>query len=105
MITDYGLDGKSTPEIIADLGARFRAYRLLAELTQREVAERANVSIFTISQFEKGAACNIGMATLLSLLRAIGFLEEIEKLLPELPPLPRQLLKEAQRRERIRHGK
>lgn len=105
MITEYGIEAKSNSEIISELGSRFKEYRLFSDLTQKEVAERAGVSVFTISQFEKGAACNIGLSTVLSLLRSIGFLEEVEKLLPELPMLPYQVKNYKGKRERVRHGK
>lgn len=103
MITEYGIEGKSNAEIIAELGSRFKEYRLFSELTQKEVAEKSGVSIFTISQFEKGEARNIGFGTILSLLRSIGFLEEAEKLLPSLPLLPGQIRKYGEKRERVRH--
>lgn len=82
MITDYGIEGKSNWEIISELGGRFKEYRIFSRLTQKEVAKKSGVSIFTISQFEKGEAGNIGFGTILSLLRSIGFLAEAEKLLP-----------------------
>ena len=56
MITEYGIEEKSNSEIISELGSRFKEYRLLCDMTQREVAEKSGVSIFTISQFEKGEA-------------------------------------------------
>ncbi len=105
MITEYGIDGKSNTQIIAELGARFKEYRLFSDLTQKEVSEQSGVSIFTISQFEKGEGRNIGFGTLLSLLRSIGFLEEVEKLLPSLPLLPRHLIKSNNKKERVRHEK
>lgn len=104
MITEYGIDAKSNAEIISELGGRFKEYRLFCDLTQKEVAEKAGVSIFTISQFEKGEARNIGFGTILSLLRSIGFLEEVEKLLPPLPTLPNQMKKKSkEKKERVRH--
>ncbi len=103
MITEYGIEAKSNAEIISDLGGRFKEYRLFCDLTQKEVAERAGVSIFTISQFEKGDARNIGFGTILSLLRSIGFLEEVEKLLPSLPLLPSQMKNSSKKKERVRH--
>ncbi len=103
MITEYGIEGKSNSEIVAELGGRFREYRLFSELTQREVAEQSGVSIFTVSQFEKGEARNIGLSTLLALLRSIGFLDEMEKLLPPLPILPSQIKKSKEKKERVRH--
>lgn len=47
MITEYGIDAKSNAEIISELGGRFKEYRLFCDLTQKEVAEKAGVSIFT----------------------------------------------------------
>lgn len=103
MITEYGIEAKSNAEIISELGGRFKEYRLFCDLTQKEVAEKAGVSIFTISQFEKGEARNIGFGTILSLLRSIGFLEKVEKLLPPLPMLPNQMRKSKEKKERVRH--
>lgn len=104
MITEYGIEGKSNSEIISELGMRFKEYRLFSNFTQKEVAVKAGVSIFTISQFENGDARNIGLGTILSLLRSIGFLEEVEKLLPPIPVLPAQKKKVRERKERVRHG-
>ncbi len=103
MITDYGIEGKSNNEIISELGGRFKEYRLFSNLTQREVAVKSGVSVFTISQFEKGEAGNIGFGTILSLLRSIGFIAEAEKLLPPLPLLPSQMVKSRNKKERVRH--
>ena len=103
MITEYGIEGKSNAQLISELGGRFRDYRLFSNLTQREVAEKSGVSVFTISQFEKGEARNIGLGTVLSLLRSIGFLGEVEKVLPPLPPLPIRVKKSQEKRERVRH--
>ena len=91
MITEYGIEAKSNSEIISELGARFKEYRLFSNLTQKEVAAKAGVSIFTISQFEKGEV------------RSIGFLQEVEKLLPPLPMLPNQIKKMNEKKERVRH--
>lgn len=51
----------SNPEIIAELGRRFKEYRLAGKLTQKEAAEQAGVSLVTLRQFENGNACNINM--------------------------------------------
>ena len=51
MITEYGIEAKSNSEIISELGGLFKQYRLFSNLTQKEVAVKAGVSIFTISQF------------------------------------------------------
>ncbi len=61
--------------------------------TQKDVAHKSGISIFTISTFENGSSTGITMASFIKLLRAIDCLEEIEKLLPQLPESPRELFK------------
>jgi transcriptional regulator with XRE-family HTH domain len=78
-------------EIIRQLGKRYSDYRKRMGFTQKEVAEKSGMSIFTISSFENGSSTGITLASFIRLLRAIENLEEIEKLLPELPESPRSL--------------
>jgi len=97
---------KSNPELVMELGQRFKDYRLLCKMTQREVSEMAGVSVFTIRAFETGRAMNITMNTFFALLRAIGFLDQAELLLPPIPPSPEQMLKlQKKKPKRIKHGK
>ena len=96
----------SNPEIISELGRRFKEYRLSNRLTQKEAAENAGVSLITLRQFENGKAYNINMGNFLGLLRAVGCLEQVDELLPEIPisayAMDRLL---ANKPKRIRHGK
>ena len=85
MIDIYQYSG---PEIIARLGTQFRVYRQQLQLTQKEVAEKAGLSIMTIQKFETGNSHDISLNTLLRLLRVIGQLDNIETILPELPESP-----------------
>ena len=85
------LYGKSGSDLIRELGRRYSDYRKRMKYTQKEVAEKSGLSIFTISSFENGSSTGITMASFVKLLRAIDSLEEIEKLLPELPVSPRTL--------------
>ena len=105
MIYDNDIYSKSTPELIIELGRRFRQYRLVCKMTQKEVAIKAGLSLYTIKTFESGKALNITMGSFISMLRAIRFLDEMEKLLPDLPPSTEILEKiSKQRPKRIRHG-
>lgn len=98
--------GKTNPELIIELGIRFKNYRLTCRMTQKEVAEHAGVSLFTIKAFENGRALNITMGSFLAMLRAINYLEEIEKLLPELPPTPEMIEKMNKHKpKRVKNGK
>ena len=96
----------SNPEIISELGRRFKEYRLSNRLTQKEAAENAGVSLITLRQFENGKAYNINMGNFLGLMRAVGCLEQVDELLPEIPisayAMDRLL---ANKPKRIRHGK
>lgn len=96
----------SNPEIISELGRRFKEYRMSAMLTQKEAAERAGVSLITLRQFENGRSYNINMGNFLALLRVVGCLEQIDELLPEMPVSAYAIDRLMQRRpKRIRHGK
>lgn len=81
----------SGSDMIRQLGIRYGQYRKRMRYTQKQVAEKSGLSVFTISSFENGASTGITMASFIKLLRAIDSLEEIEKLLPELPASPREL--------------
>lgn len=84
---------KSGSDIIRELGKRYSDYRKRIGYTQKEVAEKSGLSVFTISSFENGSSTGITLASFIKLLRAIDSLDEIEKLLPELPESPRSLFK------------
>ena len=89
----------SIPELIHLLGSRYRDYRQRADMTQKEVAERAGLSY----KFESGAANNLSLGTFLLLLKAVGWIDALDELIPELPPSP-YLMKDNDRKvQRIRH--
>ncbi len=81
--------GQSGHELIQQLGRRFASYRKQVRMTQKDLSIQSGISVFTISTFENGSQTGLTLSTLLKLLRGIGFLEEIDKLLPELPESPR----------------
>jgi len=84
---------KSGSDVIRELGERFADYRKRMGYSQKEVAGKSGLSVFTISTFENGSSTGITLSSFIKLLRAIDNLEEIEKLLPELPVSPRALYK------------
>lgn len=96
----------SNPEIIRQLGRRYKEYRLRLGVTQQQVAEKVGLSIYTVSQFEQGRAGNLTMDSLLRLLRGIGYLEEMNKLLEPLPISPilqKKLAKQQRKRVRTKN--
>lgn len=94
----------SEPDIIRILGERFKEYRLSVRLTQKELSEKTGISHKTISMFESGRGRNITMQNFLTLLRAVGMLQNVGELLPELPGSPYLIQSQLKRKSRIRHS-
>lgn len=106
MITKENIYSLSNSEIIQSLGMQYKTYRLSMNMTQKEVAEKAGVSLITLRSFETGKATNITMSNLLALLRVIDHLGSIVDILPDIPISPYQLQKlHAKQKKRVRHGK
>lgn len=95
----------SNTEIVRMLGQHFKAYRIQCRLTQGELAEQTGVSVPTIRSFENGKSANVSLQVLLSLMRAVGQLEQIGKILPELPKNPKEVFEKKAAPKRVRHGK
>lgn len=92
----------SNAQLVAMLGERFKDYRIRMGKSQKEVAEFSGVSVFTVSQFENGSAKNITLDSLFRMLRGIGMIEVVDKLLEPLPPSPMVVEKlNKERRERV----
>ena len=90
----HEINERSGSDLIRDLGKRYSEYRKRMGYSQKAVAAKSGISVFTISSFENGASTGITLASFIKLLRAIDYLDEIEKLLPELPESPRSLFKQ-----------
>lgn len=78
----------SNVQILQILGLRFRDYRLLANLSQGDLAKAAGVSVSTVHKFETGSITNMNITNLMALLRSVGLLERIDDLIPEQPENP-----------------
>jgi transcriptional regulator with XRE-family HTH domain len=81
----------SNAAIIQEIGKRIKEYRLKKRFTQNELADRAGISVFTVAQIEKGHPVSISM--LLSVLRVLRLLDNLEMLLPEIGISPIELMK------------
>ena len=92
----------SNIELVAMLGERYKDYRIRMGKSQKEVAEFSGISVFTVSQFENGSAKNITLDSLFRMLRSIGMIDVVDKLLEPLPPSPIVMEKlNKERRERV----
>ena len=92
----------SIPELIRLLGVRFKEYRLRCNMTQKEVAEQSGVSVNTITKFENGTTGSMSLGTFLLLMKAIGRIEGLDDMIPELPESA-YLQNKGKKVQRIRH--
>ena len=89
----------SDPAILVKLGARIKETRIRRVLTQEDLAGIAGVSSLTVANIEKGKPVTILM--FLAVLRALGMLENLEYIIPEVKISPLQL-KKLQKKKRYR---
>lgn len=83
----YSLSDKGIEQ---ELGNRIKALRLRKNLTQKELAESATLSINTIKSLELG---NGKLANLIAVLRELEALEQLTHFIPESTISPMQLAK------------
>ncbi len=98
-----GITDRSTDEaVLAQLGERLARCRLNRNQTQDEVAAEAGVSKRTVERLEAGHSAQL--SNLIRVLRALGLLGNLDRLVPEPLPSPMQQL-ELQGRVRERASK
>ncbi|BFM16448.1 hypothetical protein R50073_26310 [Maricurvus nonylphenolicus] len=95
-------DQLSNEAILQVLGDRLERYRLQANITQAEVAEKAGISLGTLKRAEGGKG--LSLLNLVAVLRALGKVEALEGFLPE-PPLDPLAVRDRQGRYRQRASK
>ena len=93
----------SDPEQVRMLGLRFKDYRLLSNMTQKEVADMAGLSELTVHRFESGTARNITLATFLLLLKSVGCINDLHDVMPDQPESPYLYKENFHKIQRIRH--
>jgi transcriptional regulator with XRE-family HTH domain len=84
-------NGLSNSAIVEEIGKRLKTYRLNKRFTQQQLAERAGISLFSVAQIEKGKPVSLGI--LLSVLRVLRLLDNLEMLFPEIGISPIELFK------------
>lgn len=94
----------SDPAILKKLGIQIREYRMQMEMTQTELAEKSKVSLGSVVRLEKGSP--VSTLLLVSVLRTLGLLENLQVLLPEIGISPIQMRQlQGKKKLRIRHKK
>lgn len=91
---------KSSEELEHLLGENLRALRIRQNLTQHDLAMRANVSPGALQHAESGRGATL--RTLVRVLRALGRTDWIDALAPQVSVSPLQELKAASRQPRRR---
>ena len=87
-ITAHLTDGS----ILEELGGRLACARLARNLTQAMLAEQAGVSKRTVERLESGAVAT-QLSGFLRVCRALGLVEQLENLVPEVAASPMEQLK------------
>ena len=93
----------SNPELVRLLGQRFKDYRMRCNLTQKEVAIKSGIGMTTIHKFENGRVPNLSLSTFLLLMKAIGCINSLDEMMPELPESPYLVKESGKKVQRIRH--
>lgn len=95
-------DTLSPAALCAELGKRIRRARLNRNLTQKETAARAGLSVKAVQSVENGSAT---LLSLVAVLQALDLAGQLDLFLPEPELSPRQLLKlKGKSRQRARRG-
>ena len=77
--------------ILEKVGARLKARRISMGIKQQELAKESGVGISTITKIESGQS--VAFSLLISVMRTLGLLENLDLLVPEQKPSPMELLK------------
>lgn len=94
----------AAPDVIRNLGMRFREYRLEMRLTRKEVSTKSGIGMTTLYRFESGNMTDISFSTLYRLMRAIDLGENWEALIPDLPESPYLYDDNGKKIQRVRHS-
>jgi transcriptional regulator with XRE-family HTH domain len=94
----------SNADVVTEIGIRLKKERINKKLTQRQLAGNAGISLFTVSQIEKGNSVSVNM--LVAVMRVLRLLPNLELLLPEQQISPVALLKQVRKEtQRVRPKK
>lgn len=81
----------SDTAILSKFGTRLKTYRISRGMKQQELASESGVGISTIAKIESGQS--VSFSLLISVMRTLGLLENLDLLIPEQKPSPLELLK------------
>lgn len=95
---------KTDKAILQEIGERVKTYRLQANYTQKQLADKAGLSSYTLQKLEYGESANL--STFIQVIRALGQIDQLAKLLEPMGQIsPLELLKEEKTKQRVRNKK
>lgn len=77
--------------VLEEMGARILRRRLFKNISQTQLAKKAGVGRTVIQNIEAGRVYTV--IGLISVLRALGSIEELDNFLPDLGPSPMEIAK------------
>lgn len=90
---------KNNDEILIDLGKQIRTIRIERKMSQTDLSKHSGVSVHSISNIENGK--DFSVSNLISILRSLSLLENLNLLVPEIVPNPYDLAKGINNRSRV----
>lgn len=90
---------ESNDVILKEFGQRLKSKRIEMKITQQELARESGVSLRMIVQIENGH--NVSLNSLISILRVLRIVENINLLVPEEKISPIEYLELGKKRERV----
>ena len=89
----------SNNEVLSEIGNRIKSQRIAMNMTQKEMAERTNLTQKTISNLENGK--DVSFSTVIDVLRCLGQLQGLDMAIPEQSIRPSQIITGEKPRERV----
>lgn len=94
----YGVENNEA--ILQEIGRRIKDTRISFELKQKDLAEKAGISLATVVRIEKGAA--VRFDHILNILRVLNCLPNIELMIPEQELRPSDYFDGRKKRKRVK---
>jgi len=86
--------------ILAKLAERVKKYRIDMNLSQAEFAQKAGISLKSITNFESGS--DVKFSNFIKILKALEIADNLEILVPDVSKRPSSFLASEKQRQRVR---